>query len=110
MNRRFSDLLVIAGVILLLTAYGAAGWLALPVAERTFLPTFSAVGVVLINCVLLYMLNERLLSGTSLLVAVLYAVLATARPASLVYTPYHTASLLLAVSICAYLQDRKSVV
>ncbi len=103
MNRRFSDLLVIAGVILLLTAYGAAGWLALPVAERTFLPTFSAVGVVLINCVLLYMLNERLLSGTSLLVAVLYAVLATARPASLVYTPYHTASLLLAVSICAYL-------
>lgn len=103
MNRRFSDLLVIAGIILLLAAYSTAGWLALPAAERAFLPTLSAVGVILLNCILLYMLNERLLSGTSLLVAVLYAVLSIARPVSLLFTPYHTASILLAISIIAYL-------
>lgn len=103
MNRTISSLLTALGVFLLLAAYCAAGWLASPEAGERALGTLPAAGTILAGCALLYLVNERLLSGSSPLVAILYIVLATARPAGLFFTPLHAASLLLAVSVTAYL-------
>lgn len=103
MNRTISDILVIVGLFLVLGAFCATGWLALPQEGSGVLPALAAVGILVVNSILLYVVNERLLSGTSLLVAVIYFVLATARPQALYYTPVHAASLLLTLSIVCYL-------
>lgn len=103
MNRTFSDLLAAAGVFLLLLAYCASGWFALPDGAGGLPATLSAAGIMLADCALLYLINERLLSGSSLLTSAIYLLLAAARPEALAYTPLHAASLLLAVSLAAYL-------
>ena len=103
MNRTISDILVTVGLFLLLGAYCATGRLALPHEGNVFLPTLYAGLIIIANSILLYRINERLLSGTSLLVAVIYFVLATARPQALSFTPVHAASLLLAGSFYCYL-------
>ncbi|MBR1539493.1 MAG: hypothetical protein IJ636_08325 [Bacteroidales bacterium] len=103
MNRTISDLLAVGGVFLLLLAFCASGWLALPHEAGGFSAILPAAGIILANCVLLFLVNERMLSGSSLLAGAIYLLLAAARPEALAYTPLHAASLLLAFSLTAYL-------
>jgi len=103
MNRTISDLLVILAVILLLAVYGTSGWLSVPHEGSTALSVLPAVGTLIASFALLYLVNERLLSGSSLLAGSIYIILACADPASLSYTPLHAASLLIAVSLSTYL-------
>ena len=64
-----------------------------------FFQTDIAGLVILLNAVLLFLVNDRVMADSGLVTPVAYVVLATANPAALWYTPLHAASLLMALSI-----------
>ena len=100
MNRTISALVSLAVTILLLAAWCASGWLAADVQpERAFVSGLLAGLVILLNAVLLFLVNDRVMADSGLVTPVAYVVLATANPAALWYTSLHAASLLMALSI-----------
>lgn len=104
MNRTISALVSLAGIILLLAAWCASGWLAaetLP--DRPFLSGLLAAAVILVNAVLLYLANDRILAQAGLVTPVAYVVLVAANPAALWATPFHAAALLMAFSLVFFL-------
>lgn len=102
MKRMRSDILAFSGAFLLLAAYIAGGYAAAP--AGAFLTSFLPAAGILLACgILLYFLNEKTLSGISILVPTVYLVLATAHPDSLRFAPFHAAVLLVAVSLFFYL-------
>lgn len=103
MKRTYADLWVYLAVILLVALYWATGWKAAAAPPRPFLPGLAAALILGVNAVLLYLTNDRIMNEMSLIAPVAYAVLATANPAALYYTPLHAAALLMAVSLFFYL-------
>ena len=103
MKRTYADLWVYLAVILLVALYWATGWKAAVAPPRPFLPGLAAALILGVNAVLLYLTNDRVMNEMSLIAPVAYAVLATANPAALYYTPLHAAALLMAVSLFFYL-------
>lgn len=103
MSRTNSVFLRFIVAILLLAAWFASGWLAArPCPDRAFLSGLCAAAVILGNGVLLFFLNERVMSGASVLVFLFYIVLSTANPAALYFSRFHAAALLLAGSFACY--------
>ncbi|MBR0222961.1 MAG: hypothetical protein IJL93_01660 [Bacteroidales bacterium] len=104
MNRTFTQLLLLAGAVLLLVLWCASGWMAAkPVPDRAFLSGALAIAVILVNAVLLHLANDRILAGSGLLTPAVYIVLAVANPGSLWFSSFHTASLLMAASLVFFL-------
>lgn len=100
MKRTFSDFAVLLAVLLPLAAWCATGWLAAgPVPQRPVLSGLLAAATLLANGLLLFSTHRRVMSGLSLSVPVIYIVLATANPDALYFTPFHGASLLLALCL-----------
>lgn len=100
MNRTISEFAALVGLFLLLAAWCIAGWLApIAVPGRTFLSALPAAGILLANAFLLSLTCNRILAEDSLFTPVAYILLATANPSALWFTPFHGASLLLAVSL-----------
>ena len=60
MNRTISDILVIVGLFLVLGAFCATGWLALPQEGNAVLPALAAIGIIIVNSALLYLVNEKI--------------------------------------------------
>ena len=105
MNRTNPVFLRFVGAVLLLAAWFASGWLATrPCPDRAFLSGLCAAAVILGNGVLLFFLNERVMTGASLLVFLFYIVLSTANPSALYFSRFHAASLLLAGSFACYVR------
>lgn len=100
MNRTISEFAALVGLFLLLAAWCTVGWLA-PVAvpERAFPAALPAAGILLANMFLLSLACNRILAEDSLFTPVAYLLLATVNPAALWFTPFHGASLLMAVSL-----------
>lgn len=104
MNRTISAFATLAGIILLLAAWCASGWLAAEMLPaRPFLAGLAAAAVILVNAVLLYLANDRILAQAGLVTPVAYVVLATANPAALWATPFHATVLLTAFSLVLFL-------
>lgn len=102
MNQRKWDFLPLTLLLLLLTAYFVAGWKASPCAG-SILSALGAVVVILLIGRILYVINRKMLTGSSLLPPLFYAFLATAHPAAFCFSTLHIAALLLAVSLYSYL-------
>ena len=104
MNRTISEFLVLVGAFLLLAAWYASGYpAATPGIPHTFLAGFLAAVVVLANAVILQWTEDRVLAQVGLFTPAAYIVLAAANPAALWFSPFHGATLLLALSIAFYL-------
>jgi hypothetical protein len=104
MTRNIRRFLAPAALSLLLTAYYASVWMPpAPAVKGAFVSGLGAGMVILACCILLYFLYQHLLSGSSSLVAVLYAVLAAAHPAALYFSPFHIGVLLMALCMYCYL-------
>lgn len=100
MNRTISEFAALAGLVLLLVAWCASGWLAAPtVPEKPFLAALAAACILLLNAFLLSLTDNRILAVDSLFTPAAYIVLATAHPAALWFSPFHGAALLLALSL-----------
>jgi len=103
MKRTNSDLLAFAAVLLPAVLFCAAGWMALPDPDRSAGSGLLAALILVVNSLLLFFIDDRVLSDTSLIAPVTYIVLAAANPAALSLTTLHAASLLMAVSLLACL-------
>ena len=104
MKRTFSEFLVLAGTFLLLAFWYASGmFVSDTLVPHTFLSGMLAAAVILANAVLLYLTEDRILAQVSLFTPAAYIVLASANPEALWYSPFHGASLLLALSILFFL-------
>ncbi|MBR5019332.1 MAG: hypothetical protein IKX53_06815 [Bacteroidales bacterium] len=104
MNRTISEFVMLAGTFLLLAIWCASGMFVSGTAvPHTFLSGLLAVAVILFNAILLYLAEDKILAQVSLFTPAAYIILATANPEALWFSPFHGASLLLAVSMLFYL-------
>ena len=104
MNRTISEFMVLAGTFLLLAIWYASGMFVSDTAvPHTFLSGLLAAAVILVNATMLFLAEDRALAQVSLFTPAAYIVLASANPEALWFSPFHGASLLLAVSMLFYL-------
>lgn len=104
MNRTISEFMVLVGVFLLLATWYASGYpAATPGLPHTFLSGLLAAAIILANAVILQLTEDRVLAQLGLFTPAAYIVLASANPAALWFSPFHGASLLLALSMAFYL-------
>lgn len=102
MKGRYSDIWAFSGVFLLLAAYLASGYAAAQTG-RTLSSALLATGVLLACGALLYFLDGRTRTDSGILVPAIYIATAAAHPESLVFTPFHAATLLTGISMAFYI-------
>lgn len=102
MNRRNTEFLSLALLILLLVAYYVSGWKAAPCSD-SILSALAAVIIILLIGRILGVINRKMLTGSSLLPPLFYAFLAAANPGAFCFSMLHVVAVLLAVSIYSYL-------
>ena len=102
MNRRNTDFLSLALLILLLVAFYVSGWKAAPCSD-SILSALASVIVILLIGRILGVINRKMLTGSSLLPPLFYAFLAAAHPGVFCFSMLHVVAILLAVSIYSYL-------
>ena len=103
MRDKFSDILVFLAILLVLAAYFATGWMALPEKGTLLTSGLPAMSVILLCCVPLYFIHQWMLPGISFVTVLFYAFLAAANPTAFRLSPFHGVALLLAVSLYCYL-------
>ena len=104
MKQNIRRILDPAALSLLVAAYYASVWMApAPAVKAAFVKGLGATLTILACCTLLYFIYQHLLSGSSSVAALLYAVLAAAHPAALYFSPFHIGVLLMALCMYCYL-------
>lgn len=103
MQDKFSNILVVMAVLLVLAAYFATGWMAAPETGTLLTSGLPAMIVILLCCVPLYFIHQWMLPGISFVTVLFYAFLTAANPTAFCLSPFHGVALLSAVSLYCYL-------
>lgn len=103
MQDKFSNILVVMAVLLVLAAYFATGWMVAPETGTLLTSGLPAMIVILLCCVPLYFIHQWMLPGISFVTVLFYAFLTAANPTAFCLSPFHGVALLSAVSLYCYL-------
>ena len=103
MNRRFSDFGVYLSMLLVLVLHFVTGWLAAPDAGKLLTSGLPAMLVLLLCCLPLYVIHQRMLSGAPMVTILFFVFLATAHPAAFHLSPLHGATALMTCCLFCYL-------